>query len=149
MTDLTLNAKVSRTQLGLGDLNLNDHVTYAVSGNSLWRASRRWSRVQPESIDMHGSVTTHRKLEMASDPFSVYVHGASLSALDTALGVLLDAFSQQRYVLQQQVDGADHQWSCQEADVDEVVSTNAHLASRMLEVKFTILHYPIPLVGAL
>lgn len=149
MADITLVAKVTRTLLSLADLDINDHDKYVVGGPVLWVGSRRWKRETVDSSDVHGEVTVHKKLTNATDPLTVYVQGSTLSDLETNQQALIDAFSQDRYVLQLSVDGVDHQWDCEAADVDQVTYDNSHVAARYVAITFSITHQPVPLAGAL
>ncbi len=148
MADIALTAKITRTLLSLGDLNINNHTTYAI-GPTIFGGGRNWVRKSTDSDYVHGEPTISKRLANTTDMLQVYVKGSTMSALDTALGTLNDALAQHRYVLQLYMNGSDHQWDCEAADIVSATSDTAHVYGKIVMVTYQIPHYPIPLVGNL
>lgn len=149
MADLTLVAKIKRDLLSLADLDINDGVNYAIAGPAAWGGAVRWKREQIDSPDIHGEVTIHRKMTNGTDPLTIYAKGSTHTSLDTAMATLKAAMFQHRFVLQIGVNGQDHQWDCEAADLEGLTWDTAHVYNRIVAMTFSIPHYPIPLVGAL
>jgi thioredoxin reductase len=147
MTDITLVAKVSRTALALGDLDINDHVNYVVGGPAGFLGAVQWERSNFGAPWVTGEITVEEHQVNTTESLQVYVAGSSLSSLDTNLGVLLVAFRQHRFTFQMVVDGVNHAWDCGAADVQQVLYDNAHVKARYVTVTFGIPRKPIPLAG--
>jgi hypothetical protein len=148
MTDLSISALVSRTLLGLGDLNINDHSKYVLAGPMAFGGQVQWNRRQVEAPWVDGQITVERHRTNVTEPLSIYVAGTSLGDLDTNLGVLLAAFMQDRYTFQLVVGGANHAWDCESADVSQVLYDTAHVYNKYVTVTLAVPRKPIPLAGA-
>jgi hypothetical protein len=148
MTDLNVVAKVSRGQLGLGDLDINDHSSYVLAGGMTFGGAVQWNRKQLEVPWVDGQVTVERHRTNVTEPLSVYVAGSSIAELDTRLGTLISAFHQDRFTFQLVVGGANHAWDCEAADIQQVLYDNVHVYNRYVTVTFAVPRKPIPLAGA-
>lgn len=149
MADLAVTAYVSRAQLSLADLNVNDHAKYVVAAPQAFGGAVQWDRKQVSVPWVHGDFTTQRRMVNATEPITFYVAGSSQSDLDTNLGELKAAFMQDRFTFQMVVDGANHAWDCEAGDVSGVTYDTAHVAARYVAVTFSVPHRPIPLAGNL
>jgi len=148
MTDLNVVAKVSRGQLGLSDLNVNDHSSYVLAGNMAFGGAVQWARKQLEVPWVDGQVTVERHRQNVTEPLSFYVAGPDLATLDTRLGTLIAAFHQDRFTFQLVVGGANHAWDCEAADIQQVLYDTVHVHNKYVTVTFSVPHKPIPLAGA-
>lgn len=148
MTDLNISALVSRTQLGLGNLDINDHTKYVLAGPLAFSGAVQWNRTQVEAPWVDGQITTERHRVNTTETLAVYVAGSSMADLDANLGTLIAAFQQDRFTFQLVVGGANHAWDCEAADVSQVLYDTAHAAAKYVTVTFAVPRKPIPLAGA-
>lgn len=148
MTDLTISALVSRTQLALADLDINDHVDYVLAGPQAFGGAVQWSRKQVSAPWVDGEITVERHRTNVTEPLSVYVAGTSISDLDANLGTLIAAFQQDRFTFQLVVGGANHAWDCEAADISQVLYDTTHVVAKYVTVTFAVPRKPIPLAGA-
>lgn len=148
MTDLSISALVSRTQLSLANLDINDHVKYVLAGPLAFSGAVQWNRTQVEAPWVDGQITTERHRVNTTESLGVYVAGTSMADLDANLGTLIEAFSQDRFTFQLVVGGANHAWDCEAADVSQVLYDTAHAVAKYVTVTFAVPRKPIPLAGA-
>jgi hypothetical protein len=148
MSDLSISALVSRSLLGLEDLNINDHSKYVVAGPMVFGGAVQWNRRQVEAPWVDGSITVERHRQNVSEQLSVYVAGSSIGDLDTNLGALIAAMQQDRYTFQLVVGGANHAWDCEAADISQVLYDTTHVHNKYVTVTFSVPRKPIPLAGA-
>lgn len=147
MPDLSVVAKVTRASLGLGDLNINDHVKYALAGPEIMSGQVSWQRTQASSPWVDGEVTVARRRGNVMEPLTVYVAGTSQSNLNSNIKALIDAFVQDRYTLSITVGSQQHDWDCESADYSVKMNT-VYEYSRYVPVTFSIMRRPSPLTGA-
>jgi hypothetical protein len=147
MSDLNVVARVSRTLLGQGDLDINDHTSYALAGPSIFQGQVQWQRNSSGAPWVDGEITWERHRTNSTEPLTVYAKGSSLSDLDSKIATLHAAFFQDRYTLQVIVGGANHAWDCETADVSAVQYDTAHVASLYVAITYSIPRKPIPLAG--
>lgn len=147
MSDLSISALVSRASLSLADLNINDHVNYTLAGPIAFSGAVQWERTQVGAPWVDGQFTTERHRTNTTESLSVYVAGSSMSNLDTNIGTLIAAFSQDRYTFQLVVGGANHAWDCEAADVQQVLYDTTHAVAKYVTVTLSIPRKPIPLAG--
>ena len=97
MTDLNVTAKVSRTLLGLTDLDLNDHSSYVLSGPVAFQGQVSWQRTVTGAPWVDGEVTWERHRSNSTEPLTIYAKGSSQSDLDSKISALTAAFFQDRF----------------------------------------------------
>lgn len=147
MADLNVVARVSRTLLGLGDLDVNDHSSYVLGGPAAFQGQVSWQRTTTSAPWVDGEVTWERRRSNSIEPLTIYAKGSSLSDLDTKIATLTAAFFQDRFTFQMIVGGANHAWDCECADVSQVLYDTSHVASKYVAVTFSVPRKPVPLAG--
>lgn len=147
--DLTVVASLTRTELSLAGLNLEDPGTYRVVTAGPGGVS--WVRRFVESPYMHGRTLIDARKDQISVPLAVRVYAASLTQLETRAATLLRAFEQFTYHLSISIDGAAHEYVCEVADYtvdDEGTWDKYALMAHEQTYKFVIPRSPIPVQGA-
>lgn len=91
--DLEMSVVVTRTQLALPDLQINDFVTYYV-GSGFLGETMAWVRETASSAFLDGAITTSRRRGMVSEPMPVEVLGDTPRDLQLNMNDLIKAFEQ-------------------------------------------------------
>lgn len=147
MADITTIATVTRAELELAPLDINDGVNY-VLGQGVNTTSVTWRKEAVQSPFVHGRVPVHEVKDAMESDVTIYVHGATPALVDTNLSTVISAFTDQFvYTLQISADGVDHQWDCERADYDVAFRTPM-LAARIVPVRFSFFRHPIPVAGS-
>jgi len=147
MADLGIIARVSRTLLGLSDLDINDHSNYVLAGPQPVQGAVQWDRQQISAPWVDGDITISRRRTNSTESISIYAAGSDQANLDANIGTLKDAFFQDRFVLQIIVGGSNHAWDCEAADLTQVLYDTSHVVARYVTVTFSVPRMPIPLAG--
>lgn len=111
----TLDATVTRTELGLGVLHLNDHVNYILDDEILG-GSTSWQRQTTKSPYVDGEFTVNRVLGDVEERISLDVLSDNHIGLQANIVQLVKAFSQARYTLTMYVDDSVWAYDCEAAD---------------------------------
>lgn len=147
MTDLPITARVTRPDLGLGDLDINDHVKYVVAGPQAMSGTVTWDRKQVNAPWVDGDITVARRRMNVMESLTIYVKGATQADMDANISALIAAFTQDRYGLQFIIGSANHAWDCEAADYTVVLDT-VHFHALYAQVTFMIPRKPVALSGA-
>ena len=145
MPELGMGAAVSRTALGLADLDINDHLAYYLTPAFLG-GTVSWTRQQVTSPFIDGAVTTYRTRGVVSEQVGVEVLGADVAELNTNLAALLAAFTQDAFHLAVAIGDEDFEYACEAADYQVGWSGPRWLATQ-LQVVFTVPRQPVPIAG--
>lgn len=145
MTDLSLTVLVTRGALGLGDLDINDHVNYYVTPTFLG-GQVSWDRVEVTSPFIDGSVTVNRRRSKVQENIGIEVLGDSQADLATNLAALIAAFTQDGFALNIGVGAQAYQYACEAADYQLTWSGPRSIARQAL-VAFTVPRQPNPIAG--
>lgn len=114
---LAVDCEVDRTELGLGDLDLNDGTNYVVV--RLGPGAKRRKRVSVNSDYVHGEVVVASPLQHGERLLRVRVLASSGASLFTKLMALDAAFSQSTYSVSGSLDGGSFTWDgCTPADLE-------------------------------
>lgn len=148
MPDVALSVQISRDDLGLAALDLNDHVSYYISGQNFLGQAVSWDRKQVTSPFMDGSVTTTRTRQMVNDQLSVEVLGSTQVDLQNKLTTLIQAFAQDTFNLQVAFSTATYQWECESADYTVSFQAERWIAQQVL-VSFQFPRNPVPILGGI
>jgi hypothetical protein len=145
---MIVDAYVTRTELGLGNLDLiND--TYKIEGETgIEFGGRGWRRNMVDSPFVHGSYPVTQVMDNATVILSLQVRAASLAALETAIAAVVAAFSQFEYDLYLILDDTTWAWRCYAADI-VVGSEDERMAQYNVNVRMSIPRAPIPLDGGI
>lgn len=142
----TFAASVTRSDLGLAALNINDHTTYRVA-NEIMGGNVTWDRKTVSSPYVNGDVTIHRRRGNVSERFGIYVYGSNQTNLQNNVKALIDAFSQNSFTLSMTLDSVEWSYRCEASDY-QIEWSNAHLFSNQVRVLFNLIRNPIPILGA-
>lgn len=115
---LVVAAAVTRTELVLGDLNLNDGTTYQVV--QAGPGARRRRRKTVTSDWVHGELVIASPLAGVDRQLRVRCKASTGGGLSTAITAVIAAFSQSTYTVSGTFDtGFPFQWNyCTEADIE-------------------------------
>lgn len=141
----TFAATVTRSDLGLADLNINDNADYIVASEMLG-SMVTWERKTVSSPFVNGDVTVHRRRGNVSEKFAVYVLGATQTEIQTNIKTLIDAFNQNRFNLTITLDSTVYTYICEASDY-QVEWMNTNFFALKVKVVFNLIRGPIPLVG--
>lgn len=131
---------ITRGELGLIALDLNDHVNYIVS-EQLMGAQQTWNRQTVKSPFVDGEFTVHRAAGSRHEALGVQVLGGTQTQLQVNLQALTDALSQFRFQLTMVLDETSRTWQCETADF--TVDYNQHRwMTRQVLVNAQIPTYP-------
>lgn len=147
MSDISVSASVTRNELSLGDLDLNDGVNYQLAKN-FSAGSVTWRKQTVESPFYEGRYVVHEVKDAAETRLTVYVFGASYPALNSNLETLLAAFTEQSsYDVIITTEGQEHRWTCERADYEVAFATET-VNALFVPVTFTMMRTPTPVSGA-
>lgn len=149
MPDLSLSCLLTRSQLGLADLELNDHDNYYLASDFLTGA-QSWNRQQITSPFTDGSVTTYRTMQVVTRQLTVEVltGGAeTTTALLANLGALINALGQDSFHIKVTVDGQQLVYQAEAADYT-LQWDGPRTIAKQLQVQAQVPCQPIPLAGA-
>lgn len=134
MAELLVTATITRDELSLADLQLNDGDTYKIAGHNLdiGRVTRR--REVAKSVFTHGGIEFASVLDMTTLSIGFDVFGSSLSQVRTNMNALIDAFSQKNYTVGLSIEGASFSYACNAADYESSLTTQRMAARRGLIV---------------
>ena len=142
---LTFGASVSRTLLSLADLDINDSVNYLV-GNQILGSGVSWERKQVSSPWVDGDFTVTRRRPNVSDKIEVRVYGGDQEELKDNLESLVEAMTQDNFILNLTLDAQSYSYSCESADYQ--ISWGKELRhSNQTIVTFQIPRKPVALAG--
>lgn len=139
-----VNASVTRDLLGLGNLNINDHVNYTLA-SGIMSGQVSWDRQQASSQWIDGDVTVSRRRGNVTEPITLYVRGGDHGELISNVHTAIEAFSQDAFGLAIVINGEFNQYQCESADYS--VDWGYVLHSNMTILKFQVLRSPLPIRG--
>ena len=143
---LTLSLYVTRTELGLTNLQLNED-PYKVSANDFNPGSVVFRRETAKSPYVDGGIVTGAVKDLVEGGINIDVSGADHSALRTNLDTLITAVTEQRYFdLYFTVNGAEYAWKCDRADY-ATGFVHERLHAIYLPVAITFTRAPTPVSG--
>lgn len=141
----SLSAAVTRSSLGLGALDLNDHLNYEVT-TEIFGGQTSYERQVASSPYVDGSVTVHRRKNNVNDTFVVYVMGADQVEVQNNVKTLIDAFSQDVFNVTVLLDSAEYTYQCEASDY-QIEWSHVHFHNRKVRVIFSLSRKPIATVG--
>lgn len=142
---LAFTAQVTRTLLGLGNLNVNDHLNY-ITTTQIMGGTVSWQRNAVSSPYVDGDVTVSRRRANVTDQFVINVLGATHAQIKTNLTTLINAFMQDEFDLLLSADGATYQYKCETSDYS-VEWNHAKWHDNLVTVSFQVMRKPIAIQG--
>ena len=141
----TVTLTITRAELSLATLNLNDPGTYAIRSFDRGRVRRRaqWARSPyVEGATQVGQVRDLVEMDLAMD-----VEATTQATLQTRLDTLYDAFSQSTYTLTYGLDGTTYAWTCFPAEYDAALAATLTVFGMVLPVGLIIPSQPVATAG--
>jgi hypothetical protein len=145
MADPSVGVTISRTLLGLGDLNLNDHISYITSA-AFFGAGVTYRRSQVKSPYVEGAITTNRVRDVVQDQVSIDVLAPDYGTFQTNIHTLQDAFAQDEFILTLTLNGVPWAWLCEAADYKMDWSV-PRIFGLYGQVQYTLLRQPLSVTG--
>ena len=145
MGDIALSATVTRSALGLSVLNINDHKDYIISTTMLG-GSVTWQKQQVSSPYVDGDITITRRRPTIVEPIEIYVYGNNGTDLTNNVAKLIEAFTQDEFLMSIKINNSDRQYKCECSDYT-IEYANTKYATNMTLVKFSTPRSPIATVG--
>jgi hypothetical protein len=156
MPSFSLSVLVTRTQLGLADLQVNDNVNYKMSGNDFMNGQVTYERETVRSPYVEGEFTTNRRRsnvreQVAFDVFpgnSTGISGVTKYALEANIQQLIAAFTQDAFIMTIVANSGttwqqEWYWACEAADY-AVSMTGPRFIARQGIVAFSLIRNPVP-----
>jgi hypothetical protein len=134
------NAEISREELALAPLNINDQVNFKVA-NEILGGTQTWRRQTVLSPYVDGEYTVNATRARVEERFGVQVYGPDQLTLQENIARLVDAISQFRFQLRLDLDEAPWIWQCESADY-AVDFSQARMMARTALVTMTIPRSP-------
>lgn len=148
MSDLDVTAFVTRGELELGLLNINDGDNF-ILGKGLQVGKLVWRKDTVTSPYVHGRFPVREVMDAIETTLVVYAKGESHAVLTENIGVLIAPFTEQsEYELRINVEGQAYHWRCERADYEVAFATET-LNALMVPVQFTIYRSPIAVAGVI
>lgn len=156
MATFGLSVLISRGQLGLSDLQVNDNINYRVAGTDIFQGQVVYERQVARSPYVDGEFTTNRKKNNVQEiiTFDVFrgnsagISGQAKYALADNIQKLIAAFTQDSYTMTVVANsGTTWQqewfWACEAADYN-VQMTGPRFAAQQALVAFQVIRNPVP-----
>lgn len=129
----TFVVTVSRLELGMPILDINDHVNYQV-GDQILGGNQTWNRQTVKSPYVDGEIMVNRTRGQVQEQFAVQVFGDTQVAMQQNIATLIDAFSQFTYQLSIEMENATYTYQCDTSDYT-VDWTNTRMMAKKALVK--------------
>lgn len=143
--DAVVTVKISRTQLGLADLDLMDHLNYITSGTFMG-AGVTYRRQQIRSPYVEGATTVNRVRDQVQDQIAIDVLADTQAHFQTNIATLQNAFAQDTFVLTMTLDTVVWAWQCEASDYQMDWSI-PRIHGLYGQIKYTLLRQPILVTG--
>lgn len=142
---IPVTAYVTRELLALSPLEVNDHITYALTA-TIMGGQTAWERNEASSPWVDGEFTVSRKKRNVTEQIVIDVYGADQVELQDNIKTLIEAFTQDNYGLLINVTGAQKAYKCFAADY-QVSWTHTRVHALNVPVTFNVPRMPNPLLG--
>lgn len=144
----TYAATLTRTELGLGTLNIHDGTTYFVRSVDPGRVPIE--REEAKSPLVKGSIDIGSVERDAILTGLIQVRGATHAAVRSNISALLSALRQNEYTLTVTIDGTSYAWTCKKAEAGLADGMDFAFRHRLYaHVEFTAKRSPIASAGPL
>lgn len=157
MPELPLAVRLTRDWLGLGELDINDHLDYAVAGGdgNFLGTGVTYQRNLATSPFLDGAVEVSETREMVQEKIVLEVFGETVLDMLDKLKAARQAFTQKFYELKVGRDnGPDVEptwwlrYACTKADY-QLGWTGPRVIAHQVQGVFTVPRQPKPLAGAM
>lgn len=147
-TDFTLSVLLTRSLLGLSDLEVNDHDAYYVAAGSGDQLSPvvQWEKDQATSRYVEGAVTVSRVRKQFNLNLTVEVMGDTQSDITANIAALLQAATQDHYTLKITVNSVPTYYAAEAADYG-APRTGPRINARQVQIALQVPVQPVPSLG--
>lgn len=145
MASPTVGVTVSRTLLGLADLDIMDHVNYITSGTFLG-SGVTYRRTQVRAPYVEGAITTNRVRDVVQDQIAIDVLAPDYTTFQHNIETLQDAFAQDEFVLTMLLNGVPWSWQCEASDYKMDWSI-PRIHALYGQIQYTLIRQPISVTG--
>lgn len=143
--DAVVTVAVTRTLLGLADLNLMDHLNYMTSATFLG-AGVTYRRQQIKSPYVEGAITVNRVRDQVQDTIAIDVLADTQTRFQSNIQTLQAAFAQDSFQLKLTLDSVPWTWTCEASDY-KMDWTVPRIHGLYGQVQYTLLRSPISVAG--
>ncbi len=156
MPSFSLSALISRGQLGLADLQVNDGINYRMAGTEFSQGQVAYEREVVRSPYVEGEFTTNRRRGNVRETitFDVFpgtstgISGQAKYALEANIQQLVTAFTQDAFTMTVVANRSttwqdEWYWACEAADFNVQLSGPRMMARQGL-VAFSLIRNPVP-----
>lgn len=143
MTDVAMSVTITRSSLGLLDLDINDHLNYIVAGPEFLGGQMSWERNQVSSPFVDGDFTVNRRRQNVTENVVIEIMAGSGLELQVNTRVLTQAFSQDEFYMKVEINRATSIYLCEAADYRLITSGPRYVAHQIQSV-FSVPRRPIP-----
>lgn len=136
----SFHVTVTRAELALGPLDINDHLNFIVA-DKIMGGQATWNRQTAKSPFVDGEFTVHRSRAQLKDQMSVQVLGDTQTTMQANLATVIAAFTQFRFQMTLALEDGTRIYNCETADYT-VDWDRLRWMSRQVLVTFDIPRYP-------
>lgn len=150
MPDLVVTGHITRTELGLGNLALNDD-TYKIIRGGFGPGEVTWRRQYAQSPFSPGRYLVNAQKDQGALNLAVRVTGSSEDNCLAAMATLVAAMEQFEYDLSMTIGTTTYTYTCEPADysIGEAGQfQNFHLMAWKQELTAVVPRFPTPVAGA-
>jgi hypothetical protein len=142
---LSVTSLVTRDSLGLSALNINDHTNF-ILGAQIMGGTVAWERNQVSSPWVDGDITISRRRPNVQENLQVNILGSDQGVMLANIQTIVEAFTQDEFVLTIGLDGNQYWYGCEAADYS--IEWGIKMHSNQCMVTFMLPRKPIALAGA-
>ena len=143
MTDVAMSVTITRSSLGLLDLDINDHLNYIVAGPEFLGGQMSWERNQVSSPFVDGDFTVNRRRQNVTENVVIEIMAGSGLELQVNTRVLTQAFSQDEFYMKVEINKATSIYRCEAADY-KLVTSGPRFVANQIQCVFSVPRRPIP-----
>lgn len=145
MADLNVAAHVTRAELGLGNLDINDGDIYTLSAQ-VDPGQVSWRREEVQSPFVEGAIIIAQVRDNPNGNVIIEVEGTTAANLQSRIQTLVNAFTQSEFELHISVDGTLYAWECYAADY-QIGFVNTRFYNKQVPAAFSFPRSPIAVSG--
>lgn len=151
MTDLTISATVTRTELSLGDLQLNDGTNFTLTRDGFTPGSKSFRKETVDSPLVAGRYLLHAVADVVVSELKIRCSSTTDAGLAANVTAVVNAFSQFQYTVTVTINGVAWQYLCECADTIAVGDSGAFQSlywfNKVQEVGVSFSRHPTALMG--
>jgi|APGre2960657404_1045060.scaffolds.fasta_scaffold00158_28 hypothetical protein len=122
-------------------LSLNDHSSYTIGGDSFQSSSQQFRKQTVSSPYVDGTYQISARPENATERIVVYVGGDTWQDCQNNIYRLIEAFTQNKYLVRRDIETNRETWTCWTAEY-EVQSGRVYVHNRYVPVSLSVPRLP-------